>query len=244
MEIAHEDLKRAVLEAGIEHADVALRVLARIDGDQKFRDAVTAAVMTKDPKTIVTLAYGHFEPLKYDTDNYGRKQEPKLPKLVPPVRAGEVVQLLNDRALEVATKLLSNGAIDSAVIGWVGGRLNAIIDKTLGIKDDGFRRISFDQYASNSSVQAAIRARVAKAAEPAVEKALDAIDFSDLTEKIAVLARDEIRQAYDRAAREYLKDQVKGWAENRARLDIEKMLADARGQLEREDPESEEEDGD
>ena len=52
MDIENEDLKRAVLKAEIKHGDVVLRVLARLDADPDFRDAMVAAVMTKDPKAI------------------------------------------------------------------------------------------------------------------------------------------------------------------------------------------------
>jgi hypothetical protein len=232
MDIVHEDLKRAVLEAGIKHADVALRVIARIDGDPDFRDAVAAAVMTKDPKSIETLAYGHFEPLVPKRNPHGHKLEPELPKLVPPVNAGQLVQLLNDRTVLVASKLLSNGAIDAAVTSWVKNRISAVIDLVIGVQDDGFSRVRFDSHNRTTTVMTAIRARVEKAAAPAVERALAAVDFSDLTERIAVKARQEIRDAYDRAARDYIKDRAKSWAEEKARLDVDKLLAQAKAELE------------
>lgn len=231
MEIAHEDLKRAVLDAGIKHADVALRVLVRIDGDPDFRDAVAAAAMTKDPKAIVTLAYGHFDPITPKRNPHGHKLEPELPKLVPPVNAGQLVQILNDRAVLVASRLLSEGAIDASVASWVKNRISAIIDLVLGIQDDGFSRVRLDNHNRTTTVMTAIRARVEKAAAPVVEKALDVVDFSDLTERIAVKARQEIRDAYDRAARDYIRDRAKEWAEQRARLDVDKLLAQAQLEL-------------
>jgi hypothetical protein len=117
-------------------------------------------------------------------------------------------------------------------MGCVKNRLSAIIDLVLGIQDDGFNRVRLESCNRNNTVMMAIRARIEKVAAPVVDKALATIDFSDLTERIAVKARAEIRDAYDRTARDYIRERVKLWAETKARLDIDKLFAQTEAELE------------
>jgi hypothetical protein len=236
--IPNEDLKRAVLEADITHPDVMLRVLASIDGDVDFRDALVAAVMTKDPKAIPTLAYGHFRPIevKHHHGHPIDKPKEKLPPLKTPVSARQLMQLLNDRTVLIASKLLANGTIDGVVTSWVKSRLTALVDAVIGVEDDGFNRVRLTtRHGRNTPILGVIQTHIEQAAKPAIEQALDAMDFTSVTNKLAVKAHQEIQRSYERACNEYISARAKEWAAEQAKLDCEELFEKAESKLREDD---------
>jgi hypothetical protein len=138
--VKHAALKKAVFQANLENADVALRALDRIDKDEDFRDAIEAIVTANDDvnEKLRNLINSHFEPVqlahKHGVTFREKPVMPPMSKLGVTMTGEELIQLINDQTLDVLMHLVSNDAIEKRVVRFVSDQLETILLTLLGLE--------------------------------------------------------------------------------------------------------------
>jgi hypothetical protein len=215
LRMRYEKLKKAILKANIVHADVALRALDRIDRDQDFRHALEAVVVSGDAEAISKVVYAHFEPEKpRSPHDYHRKEEPIATRYGLQFNARELAKLINDRALEICTELLSDSRIEGRLQRVVERHFEGMILAIIGVK-----RGSFNDYEVKSDSQTAkkIRALVEEKVWPIVEAHFQAVDFEAIARKVAEGLGGRSDATLSRRTKEYYQRCVEGIFEEEGR---------------------------
>lgn len=236
----HEAIKKAVFRANIRDADVALRALDRIDKDEAFRDAVQAVIDVDDDdgKKLNEVIYAHFEPIKHRHGQSFRDRPAfTVEQLGVSISAKEVTKLVNDQQLEVLIHLLSNDAIEQRLVRFVADHLEAIVLGIMGLKKDSYRGYVIEEWNNRKSPAGnAVRARIQELAVPIFKEALDKIDLYAIAND--VITKDggkQIKEFYERAAKDAMREAASKRAHERAHTDVEKFMKDFFGEGEDDD---------
>jgi hypothetical protein len=218
-EIPNAKLKRAMLGANIEHADTALRALARVDIDEQFRQAIEAAVAAEDKEALRNVIYAQFPP----------DSKRKRLKLKPPVGPEELLRLLNDRVVEIAADLLRDRALRTHVRKFVTERLDTLILTTLGMKRSSWGGVEWASH-SESNIQKHMKAIIEAEVDAQMEQIVASLRLESLCERLNQSAVEQIETAYERAYRDAIGKKLREWAQKRAQLDVERLFEEVRAQ--------------
>jgi len=236
--LSNEELKMAILKANIEHGDVALRALARIDSDDRFRKALQVIVDTGDAdrdKQIHSFVYTQFKP---GTFHYLRNNDDlekvllENIKSVKNVKIEDVMRALNVRALSVAIKHLSDKSIDKTITDLVQSTIRKMMFALLGFRDTFGIEI---EHHRSSPIRDKIEKKIASKIDAALEKLLDNPDIDTLVARKKGQAVAVIKKTYEYEFDDALQGAARKWAKERARTDAEKYMASVGGVLADED---------
>lgn len=217
--IPNAKLKRAILGAEIEHPDSALRALARIDIDAEFRQAIEAAIASEDKEALRNVVYAQFPP--------GSKS--KRVKRKPEVSPKELMQLLNDRVVEIAADLLRDRALRAHVRKFVTERIDTLILTVLGMKRSSWGGVEWASH-SESAIQKHMKGIIEAEVDAQMEQIVASLRLESLRERLNKDAVGQIETAYERAYRDAIRGKVKEYGEKRAQLDVDRLFAEVREQ--------------